>query len=55
MVMNGFAVKVLLAVALCVLAVALAMLLVPSLSWAGVLEWITTQPPSPCACIFGGD
>ncbi len=55
MVMNGLALKVLLAVALCVVAVTLAVLLTSSLSWAGVLEFLTTQPPSPCACIFGGD
>jgi hypothetical protein len=54
MVMNGLAVKVLLAVALCVLAVTLAMLLVPGLSWAGVHEWITAQPPPPCACVLDG-
>jgi hypothetical protein len=54
MAMNGLAVKVLLAVALCVLAVTLAVLLVPSLSWAAVLEWLTTQGSSPCACVFGG-
>jgi hypothetical protein len=54
MVMNGLAVKVLLAVALCVLAVTLAMLLVPGLSWAAVHEWITSQPPPPCACVLDG-
>ena len=50
---KGLAVVVLWAFALCVLAVALAVLLVPSnLSWAAVFELITTQGPSPCACTF---
>jgi hypothetical protein len=41
------------AFALCVLAVTLVVLLIPpSLSWAAVLQWLTTQPPSPCACAF---
>jgi hypothetical protein len=48
MVMNGLAVKILLAIALCVLAVSLAVLLVPSLSPATAFEWLTTQPPSSC-------
>ncbi len=55
MAMNGLAVKILLTVALCVLAVTLAMLLVPSLSWATALEWLTTPEPSPCACVITGD
>jgi hypothetical protein len=37
-------------VALLVLAVALSVLLVPSTSWAGALEWFMNPPP-PCACI----
>ncbi len=54
--MKGLAVIVLWAFVLCVLAVTLVvMLLPPSLSWAAALEWITTQSPSPCACIFGRD
>lgn len=32
------------------LAVSLAVLLLPSLSWAGVLEWITTTPPCEGPC-----
>ncbi len=32
------------------LAVSLAVLLLPSLSWAGVLEWITTTPPCEAPC-----
>jgi hypothetical protein len=32
------------------LAVTLAVLLVPSLSWAGILEWITTTPPCEAPC-----
>ena len=30
-------------------AVTLAVLLVPSASWAGALEWFMTPPP-PCSC-----
>jgi hypothetical protein len=40
-------------VVLALLAVTLAMLLVPSLSWAAVYEWMTTTGPSPCGCIMG--
>jgi hypothetical protein len=54
MVMNGLAVKVLLAIALCVFAVTLVMLLVSSLSWAAAFDWLTTQGPSPCGCVFVG-
>ena len=32
------------------LAVALSVLLVPSTSWAGALEWFM-NPPSPCGCL----
>jgi len=46
MVMTRLAVIVLLAV----LAVTLAMLLVPGLSWAAVYEWLNTPGSSPCAC-----
>ncbi len=45
------AVIILAAVALFVLAVILAVLLVPGLSWASVYEWMTTSGPSPCGCI----
>jgi hypothetical protein len=38
-------------VLLALLAVILAMLLVPGLSWAGAYEWMTTGP-SPCGCIL---
>ena len=43
---------VLLAVAILValLAMTIAVVLVPSLSWAGVLEWITTTPPCEAPC-----
>jgi hypothetical protein len=44
------AVIVLVALVLCVLAVALAVLLVPSLSWADVLGWLTTTPPCEGPC-----
>jgi hypothetical protein len=37
-------------VVLTLLAVSVAVLLVPSLSWAGVLEWITTTPPCEGPC-----
>jgi hypothetical protein len=43
--MNTVAVIVLAASAVCVLAVTLAVLLVPSLAWADVLGWMTTPPP----------
>ena len=39
------AVNVLAAFALCVVAVTLAVLLVPSIAWADVFEYLTTQPP----------
>jgi hypothetical protein len=40
-------------VALLVLAVTLTVLLVPSTSWAGALEWFMTSPhSSPCGCIY---
>ena len=53
MAIRGVAVFVLLAL----LAVILAMLLVPSLSWAAVPEWLWTQltAPGPCACISPGE
>jgi hypothetical protein len=40
-------------VLLALLAVTLALLLVPGLSGAAVLEWLTTPGPSPCACVLG--
>jgi hypothetical protein len=43
--MTSVAVSVLAAFALCVLAVTLATLLVPSIAWAEVFEYLTTQPP----------
>jgi hypothetical protein len=42
---NSVAVSVLAAFALCVLAVTLAVLLVPSIAWAEVFEYMTTRPP----------
>jgi hypothetical protein len=44
------AVVVLAAIAVCVLAVTLAVLLVPSLAWADVLGWVTTTPPCEGSC-----
>jgi hypothetical protein len=44
------AVIVLVAFALCVLAVTLGVLLVPGLSWAAVLEWLTTPPLCEAPC-----
>jgi hypothetical protein len=52
MAMNGLAGKVLLVFALCLLVVILAVLMIPSLSGAAVLDWLTTQGTSPCGCIF---
>ena len=43
--MNSVAVSVLAAIALCVVAVTLVVLLVPSIAWAEVIEYMTTQPP----------
>lgn len=43
--MNRLAVNVLAAFALCALAVTLTVLLVPSIVWADVLEYLTSQPP----------
>ena len=43
--MKGLAVNVVAAFALCVLAVSLAVFLVPSIAWADLLEYLTTQPP----------
>jgi len=42
-------------VALLVLAVTLAVLLMPSISWAAVYNFITpsTTSTSPCGCIYG--
>jgi hypothetical protein len=52
--LKGWAVIVL--VALLVLAVTLAVLLVPSTSWAAALEWFMNPPKSsPCDCIPGGE
>jgi hypothetical protein len=45
------AVIVAVALVLALLVVTLAMLLVPSLSWAAVYEWMTTGH-SPCGCIL---
>jgi hypothetical protein len=43
--MKGLTVNVVAAFALCALAVTLAVLLVPSIAWAEVFEYMTTQPP----------
>ena len=43
--MKALAVNVVVAFALCAMAVTLAVLLVPSIAWADVLEYMTTQPP----------
>ena len=52
MAITRLAVIVVVALVLALLAVTLAMLLVPGLSWAAVYEWMTTTGPSPCGCIF---
>ena len=46
--MKRVSVNVLAALALCGLAVTLALLLVPDISWAAVLEWLTTNSSGPC-------
>jgi len=47
--MNRVAVIVIAAFGVCVLAVILAVLLVPSLAWADVLGWMTPPPcEAPC-------
>jgi predicted transporter len=48
--MKTMTVIVLATCAVCVLAVALAVLLVPSLSWAAVSEWLTTTPLCEAPC-----
>lgn len=42
------AVNVLAALALCGLVVTLVLLSAPDISWAAVLEWLTTSSPGPC-------
>jgi len=51
MAITRLAVIVAVALVLALLVVTLAMLLVPSLSWAAVYEWMTTGH-SPCGCIL---
>ena len=47
------AIKRLVVIALVVLSLALAVLLVPSHSWADALEWFMNPPQSsPCGCIY---
>ena len=48
--MNTVAVIVIAAFTVCVLAVILAVLLVPSLAWADVVGWLTTTPPCEGPC-----
>jgi hypothetical protein len=43
--MKGLAVNVVAAFAVCALAVSLVVLLLPSVSWAAALEWLTTTLP----------
>ena len=43
--MKALAVNALVAFALCAMAVTVAVFLVPSVAWADVLEYLTTQPP----------
>jgi len=47
---KSWALIVLAALALCVLAVTLAVLLVPGLSWAETFSWLTTTPPCEVPC-----
>lgn len=39
-------------IALVVLLLALAVLVVPSHSWAAALEWFMNPPKSPCGCLM---
>jgi hypothetical protein len=48
--MKTMTVIVVAALGVCVLAVTLAVLLVPSLAWADVLGWLTTTPPCEGPC-----
>ena len=48
--MNRVALIVIAALAVCVVAVTLAVLLVPGLAWADVLGWMTTPPPCEGPC-----
>jgi hypothetical protein len=48
--MKSLAVIVLVALAVCMLAVSLAVFLVPSLSWADTFGWLTTTPPCEGPC-----
>jgi hypothetical protein len=48
--MRRVALIVIAALAVCVLAVTLAVLLLPGLAWADVLEWMTTTPPCEAPC-----
>ena len=48
--MNTAAVIVVATFGVCVLAVTLAVLLVPSLAWTDVLGWLTTTPPCEGPC-----
>jgi hypothetical protein len=48
--MNRVAVIVIAALAVCVVAVTLAVLLIPSLAWADVLGWVTTTTPCEGPC-----
>jgi hypothetical protein len=48
--MKTMTVIVVAAFGVCVLAVTLAVLLVPSLAWADVLGWLTTTPPCEAPC-----
>jgi hypothetical protein len=48
--LKSWAMIVLAALAVCVLAVSLAVLLVPGLSWADTFGWLTTTPPCEGPC-----
>jgi hypothetical protein len=48
--MKRVALGALAVLAVCVLALTLAVLVLPSLSWANVLEWMTTTPPCDTPC-----
>jgi hypothetical protein len=48
--MKRVALGALVVLAVVVLALTLAVILLPSLSWANVIEWVTTTPPCEAPC-----
>jgi hypothetical protein len=50
MAVKRLTVVVVVALAVCVLVVSVAVVLLPGVSWANVLEWLTTTPPCEAPC-----